>query len=114
MTRRKHNLTRIQRQGRRLHAMNKSMNPNNDSDWQKLQKTVFDNLWKDNIEIEEIKIGKHDDVFNEEDKKEVIEMIEQDNFEMRKQRILSGIKKDIKNNYKMYKAIFGIEKKKVA
>ena len=49
--RRQKTLTRIQRQGRRLHAMNKSMNPNNDSDWQKLQKTVFDNLWKAFITI---------------------------------------------------------------
>ena len=112
--RRQKTLTRIQRQGRRLHAMNKSMNPNNDSDWQKLQKTVFDNLWKDNIEIEEIKIGKHDDVFNEEDKKEVIQIIVQDNYEMREQRILSGIKKDIKNNFKIYNSIFGIEQKEVA
>lgn len=114
MTRRKHNLTRIQRQGTRLHAMNKSMNPNNDSDWQKLQKTVFDNLWKDNLVIEEINMGKHDDVFDEEEKKELKQMIEQDNFDMREQRILSGIRKDKKKNYEVLKEIFGIEEKKVA
>ena len=93
----------------KLGVIEKLLNPNNDSDFQKLQKTMFEHLWKDNREIEDIKMGKHDDVFDEEDKKEIIQMIEQDNFEMRKQRILSGIRKDKKNNYKVLKEIFGVE-----
>ena len=93
----------------RLGVIEKLLNPNNDSDYQKLQKTVFNNLWKDNIEIEDIKMGKHNDVFDEEDKQEIIQVIEQDNFEMRKQRILSGIRKDKKNNFKVLKEIFGKE-----
>jgi hypothetical protein len=80
----------------------------------KIMTKILNEIWVENQEIQDIEMGKHDDVFNEEDKKEVIKMIEQDNFEMRKDRIFSGIKKDIKNNYKMYKAIFGIEEKKVA
>tara|TARA_Y100000389_G_scaffold98444_1_gene95114 strand:- start:2390 stop:2719 length:330 start_codon:yes stop_codon:yes gene_type:complete len=79
------------------------------SDIDKLQQTLFNNLWSFNQEILDIGNGKHDDVFDEEDKKEIIQMIEQDNFEMRKQRILSGIRKDKKNNYKVLKEIFGVE-----
>ena len=51
---------------------------------------------------------------NEEEKKELIQMIEQDNFEMREQRVLSGIRKDKKNNYKILKEIFGTDTKQVA
>ena len=105
---------RNHKEHRRFKEIKKLSNPNIDTDMQILQKILFNKLWTDNSEIEEIRMGKHDDVFNEEDKKEVIQMIEKDTYEMRKQRILSGIKKDIKNNYKMYKAIFGIEEKKVA
>jgi hypothetical protein len=86
-------------------------NKTNISDLEKIQKTIFNNLWSDNEQIQDIKMGKHDDVFNEEDKKEVIQMIEQDNFEMRKQRILSGIKKEIKNDFRILKQIFGIKGK---
>jgi len=80
----------------------------------KIMTKILNEIWVENQEIQDIEMGKHDDVFNEEDKKEVIQMIEQDNFEMRKDRIFSGIKKDIKNNFKIYNSIFGIEQKKVA
>ena len=79
------------------------------SDMEKLQETLFKHLWSFNQEISDIGNGKHNDVFDEEEKKELIQMIEQDNFEMRKQRILSGIRKDKKNNYKVLKEIFGVE-----
>ena len=105
---------RNHKEHRRFEEIKKLSNPNIDTDMQKLQKILFNKLWTDNSEIEEIRMGKHDDVFNEEDKKEVIQIIEQDTYEMRKQRILSGIKKDIKNNFKIYNSIFGIEQKEVA
>ena len=114
MGRRVNNLTKIQRVGEKLSAINKTINPNIDNDMQKIQKLLFDNLWKDNSAIEEINLGKHDDVFNEEEKKELTQMIEQDNFEMREQRVLSGIRKDKKNNYKILKEIFGTDTKQVA
>ena len=79
------------------------------SDMDKLTQTLFENQWTFNQEILDVGNGKHNDVFDEEDKKEIIQMIEQDNFEMRKQRILSGIRKDKKNNYKVLKEIFGVE-----
>mgnify|MGYP001339613680 CR=1 FL=1 len=99
---------------RRFYEIKKLSNPNIDTDMQKIQKALFDNLWKDNLVIEEINLGKHDDVFDEEEKKELKQMIEQDNFDMREQRILSGIRKDKKKNYEVLKEIFGIEEKKVA
>lgn len=84
------------------------------SDMDKMTQTLFKNLWSFNQEILDIDNGKHDDVFDEEDKKEIIQMIEQDNYEMRKQRILSGIRKDKKNNYKVLKEIFGLNTTQVA
>lgn len=75
---------------------------------------MIQDIWKEDDVIDEIASGKHDDVFDEEDKKEVTQMIEQDNYDMRIQRILSGIKKDIKDNFKKYKKIFGTAEKKVA
>ena len=77
------------------------------NEWDPLKKVVLG-------DVHGARFPKYDDVFNEEDKKEVIQMIEKDTYEMRKQRILSGIKKDIKNNFKIYNSIFGIEQKEVA
>ena len=84
------------------------------SDMDKLTRTLFENQWTFNQEVIDIGNGKHDDVFDEEDKKEVIKMLEQDDFEMREQRVLSGIRKDKKNNYKILKEIFGNDTTQVA
>ena len=84
------------------------------SDMEKLTKVIFDKLWKNNTEIQDINIGKYNNIFDEEEKKEIIQMIEQDNYEMRKQRILSGIRRDISDNFKKYNLIIGREEKKVA
>ena len=84
------------------------------SDMEKLTKVIFDKLWKNNTEIQDINIGKYNDIFDEEEKKEIIQMIEQDNYEMRKQRVLSGIRRDIRDNFKKYNLIIGTEEKKVA
>ena len=84
------------------------------SDMEKLTKVIFDKLWKNNTEIQDINIGKYNNIFDEEEKKEIIQMIEQDNYEMRKQRVLSGIRRDIRDNFKKYNLIIGTEEKKVA
>ena len=84
------------------------------SDMEKLTKVIFDKLWKNNTEIQDINIGKYNNIFDEEEKKEIIQMIEQDNYEMRKQRVLSGIRRDIRDNFKKYNLIIGREEKKVA
>jgi hypothetical protein len=84
------------------------------SDMEKHTKVIFDKLCKKNTEIQDINIGKYNNIFDEEEKKEIIQMIEQDNYEMRKQRILSGIRRDISDNFKKYNLIIGTEEKKVA
>ena len=84
------------------------------SDMEKLTKVIFDKLWKNNTEIQDINIGKYNNIFDEEEKKEIIQMIEQDNYEMRKQRVLSGIRRDIRDNFKKYNLIIGREEKQVA
>ena len=65
------------------------MNP----DEMKVIDKMVQDTWIENEEIADILSGKHDDVFTPEEKIQVIKIIEQDNYDMRIQRIISGIER---------------------
>ena len=61
-------------------------------------KIILNNMirsaWDENEEIQSVLSGEHNDVFSKQERIKVIKMLEKDNYEMRIQRVISGMQRE--------------------